>query len=919
MSLISIANALSGLPTSQVAAKGDSDNLVKKNLKKLKDEQTPPEDRSQLKDFYVNLQNMAKTLSDERVIFPKEVIEFIENDLDKGDLPATDRDMFILWLANFLKEKLNENQAPERFYVEIILMAQYWDLSGRDPETLKKATNDEMSLPSLIRKYKPAILRVQEVADKSSLAPDGDKFFYPWLVEQFHLGIQLKVKPPDKEEIIWVRDWYVGANKKKKVNEYDFAQAHAESNEWHEMGAGSDDTASAYITPVEKNMVYSGHGFIISELSKDKLSPEEIENDCVVEGNLMKNCVGSIHTRMVREGREKIFSLREASPPHIPRVTIQFIDGKIKEIKEYQNKQLTNDAYKIPVFDWLIENFTYLELYGAEGDVIRQIPEELEEKIYKKWDQNSIKFYRASKYGEPVDPKSLDYKKLDSKLLSSFINAVSPTSIMQSIAARDSGFIDDRPSIKFKKDYYSADSAISDLADVLQYATESTVQKLVAFIEGLSADFDQKFETAFSMLSALASKDLDKLKKGVGKSLLTGTMLGMQMSLDMGDGVDSMSESSLNKFINWVKDKEQVRQAMIAHMMKARGVGNATKVLFDKFPDMSDLPELSGSTLDSVIGKIKNEIVPTRRWYWPDWVREKAKDSSETKMKSGCLNLLFRSRDEKDLKLANSILGVMENNEPEQAIRVIADSIHITGKEPFIELYESNKGNPKFMERWKSTFEHMAGMTIGNILSSLNGYEFLKYVPVNREVYHFISEYRNAIGQIPDRAIETYSKSFLENLDPEKEILDVMNQYRKLKPEFVEALDRKCTPDKIVKMVFKSVKGETKHDRVMGNDGFMQTVKSQGPDSIMVHKDNLEKFEKAPAGVKVKLLEIWDAGIENAEKENMGKMESYLSNIYCREAKDPSVLEVIKNIRKSLEVAKTASYQIVKIAMEMAR
>lgn len=349
MNIFNIAKSL----IENVAAPGDSKDLVKFNIKELEKTVDQSEFGGDKRKYYEALKSRAEGGEG---LFKKKILDFIE-ELPEEVIPKSGRSYFIKYLANAMKDDVRVSEADVA-----ALGSKYMALD-----------HDPVALPV---DYRKAIKRAHGFTKFMNWFETKDKNLWPetrrteyvaWLADQF--SERFRASDTELEEI---RDYFIGHNYDLNILNSDYTNVVAEAREWHE--SFGREAAGMYITPPRKNTIYNVDGFIVVEISTDKCTQEEILNDCKVEGSLMGNCIGSIHARYVAEGREKIYSIRSPGAKQIPHVSISFQDGKIDEIKAKSNKQVRNPRYRAATLKFLVSHFSAPQILGAERGWIHSVP-----------------------------------------------------------------------------------------------------------------------------------------------------------------------------------------------------------------------------------------------------------------------------------------------------------------------------------------------------------------------------------------------------------------------------------------------------------------------------------------------------------------------------------------------------------------
>jgi hypothetical protein len=336
-----------------VAAPGDSKDLVKLNMKELEKSSDPAEFGDDRRKYYESLKSRAEGGEG---LFDKEIIEFVET-LPEDLMPKSGRSYFIKYLANAMKDDVRLSDE------DVGALSSKYTALDHDPVVLSSD-------------YKSAIKRAHSFSrfldwfrtKDSDLWPTKHKTEYiAWLGDQF--SDKFRLNDTDLEEM---RDYFIGHDHNLNILSGDYSHVLREARDWH--ANFGKESAGMYITPPRKNTIFQVDGFIVVEISTDKCTKEEILNDCKVEGNLMGNCIGRLHSQYVVNGSEKIFSIRSPGAKQIPHVSISYENGEIGEIKAKSNKQVTNPRYVAATLKFLVSNFTSAEISKAERGWIFSVP-----------------------------------------------------------------------------------------------------------------------------------------------------------------------------------------------------------------------------------------------------------------------------------------------------------------------------------------------------------------------------------------------------------------------------------------------------------------------------------------------------------------------------------------------------------------
>ncbi len=196
-----------------------------------------------------------------------------------------------------------------------------------------------------------------------------------WVVIQLRKMLQLRGQKLDQEkfetlrsivrrEHIWgrkiseIEDWYnynIEQEAPFNIWNYSYEQAVPASDEWHKMMA-EKGSGKIYEKTDPERIVYGPvwkdpeTGEDIPEYRGWTIQEVKSENDLLVEGNLMKNCIGD-YCDQVESGESIIFSLRD--PTNKPHVSIEFDStGKYVEQIQGNSNQEPDVKYKKMIKTW---------------------------------------------------------------------------------------------------------------------------------------------------------------------------------------------------------------------------------------------------------------------------------------------------------------------------------------------------------------------------------------------------------------------------------------------------------------------------------------------------------------------------------------------------------------------------------------
>ena len=173
--------------------------------------------------------------------------------------------------------------------------------------------------------------------------PNGyERQFIKWLGDTLPRSMALTVI--SGHTINYTYDWYLGDEEaKNQINNLSFNEAADKAVEWHESLKDEDFDTDIVDERKTKTVYKFGNGSKIVELSWE---------DCEAEGDSMGHCVGTIHTKYVKDGEEKIFSLRsETNKPHVT-ISVDPKTNKVLEIKGRENKIPIEKHAKL-IKEWL--------------------------------------------------------------------------------------------------------------------------------------------------------------------------------------------------------------------------------------------------------------------------------------------------------------------------------------------------------------------------------------------------------------------------------------------------------------------------------------------------------------------------------------------------------------------------------------
>ena len=149
---------------------------------------------------------------------------------------------------------------------------------------------------------------------------------------------------PEQSIFDFVADWYDGdENAKNIIHDMSFDTAYDHAQVWHGQLKKVNFDTDISDDGKTKTVYKFGNGSKIVELSWE---------DCEAEGDSMGHCVGRLHTKHVKAGKEKIFSLRsETNKPHVT-ISVDPKTNKVLEIKGRENEVPVQKHAKL-VKEWL--------------------------------------------------------------------------------------------------------------------------------------------------------------------------------------------------------------------------------------------------------------------------------------------------------------------------------------------------------------------------------------------------------------------------------------------------------------------------------------------------------------------------------------------------------------------------------------
>jgi hypothetical protein len=371
--------------------------LEKLNMSELKKSDLPDE---VLKD-HRKMQELAKIQG----IFDGDIVSFIR-DIDSGEFPKRNLDIFVKYVANALKNFDGYAGWKNSVDIEDVkLLSKYFELMGFDRKVLEE--DKQYDLLTGVWDFKDAILHIYSVGPEKLKTKNPDVFML-WLIRNVHQDPATF----DEQLILNIHSWYIFSGQKEELMKGKLRDEVLRDVFWimnNPTGQRAAQGVKQYITPIKDSVQFETADFVIVELSSNTATPQQIINDATAEGNLMNHCLGWNHTLDILNGNEIIYSLRDRSPPYIPHVTFSTdLNGSVKEIKQKSNQPLTNPKYIEPVAAFLIGHCSLGKMI-SEMEFVQRIPESLDSLIEYTWNDSDVALYRLIRYGDSSRVDDLDF------------------------------------------------------------------------------------------------------------------------------------------------------------------------------------------------------------------------------------------------------------------------------------------------------------------------------------------------------------------------------------------------------------------------------------------------------------------------------------------------------------------------------
>lgn len=151
-----------------------------------------------------------------------------------------------------------------------------------------------------------------------------------------------------REKLDEIKDWF--NNMHPNISSYSPEQAIEASDQWHLMMAEKGE--GLYYEPTKPELILYGPQWKNEKWNGWTVQEVRSENDLLVEGNRMNNCVGD-YCEDVQEGNTRIFSLRDTK--NYPHVTIEtnLTGEKVIQIKGNSNLKPKKE-YKDMIKEWIL-------------------------------------------------------------------------------------------------------------------------------------------------------------------------------------------------------------------------------------------------------------------------------------------------------------------------------------------------------------------------------------------------------------------------------------------------------------------------------------------------------------------------------------------------------------------------------------